>query len=299
MGTDRSRDARAGGVVDELGASFLHEGHGHCPSSWHTGADRHSPVFPQHHLPHQPHNGNKRYSSNSNSNHNNNNHNNNNSSYHDNSNGYQNTWFASTSGYQSNYPHVLLWDGSRDKHGGFEKADDSYWPMIGQVAPNNLAMDAMTAQYYMQLNGVGIGAHDVTNIAAQYPTSTLLIRSHVTTYENESGSPNRIAGACAYTPTSGDSAYGPLTFHGPCVSDNVEAERPSCQYGQANSTMTSDCSRSEDPRVKQEDVYDGGHVTWTRAGYAHGYPHLRAASDICYPPDDVIANFRSRASCFL
>lgn len=35
-----------GGLKDDPGSSSLHDPHGQCPSSWHTSADRHSPVFP-------------------------------------------------------------------------------------------------------------------------------------------------------------------------------------------------------------------------------------------------------------
>ena len=41
-----------GGLRDDPATSALHDPHGQCPSSWHTSADRHSPVFPNNHLPH-------------------------------------------------------------------------------------------------------------------------------------------------------------------------------------------------------------------------------------------------------
>ena len=306
LAADRSpKGPHRGAAADDLGAAFLHEGHGHCPSSWHTAADRHSPVFPQHHLPHQPHHGNRRYSSNSSSNNNTNNSTSNSDnksrSYHDNRHVYhQSGWLAPPGGYQTNYQPAAFWDGSRDKYGGgYEKADDGYWSMASHVTSNTIAMDAMTTQYYMQFNGIGIAAHDVTNVAPQYPPSTLLIRGHVTAYDGQTGSANRLAGACAYAPVSADCAYGPLACYGSCVGDNLDCERPSCQYDLPNSAMTSGYSGSQDRSIKQEDASDAGHVTWTPSPHAHGYPHLRAASDVTYPTDDVIANLRPRPSCYL
>ena len=292
---DGSHKTAFGGMKEEGSSSFLHDPHGQCPSSWHTAADRHSPVFPQHHLPHQPHHGNKKYTD----------------RHHDNSSkdNQNHAWYGHSYG-QSNYPPLALWNVPGGRYDACIPSDEYLAPSTQTPENNNLMYNPMRKEYYMHFNGVGFSSHDVTTLAPQYPASTLFIQGHVTAYESETRSASASQDACAYPcfpaicqyPACNrtDCAYSALTYKNYYQNNTTEYGNDMYDHTQSHSQtrhVASITCPSRDPSIKQESrdqmASDISAITGSdqRIGnpydvtitndkpYIHRYPDLASAAE--------------------